>query len=199
MSTKHILFVCTGNTCRSPLAEGLCRMMAKREGLALDVRSAGVSAMEGAPVSRHSGDILREKDAWDGLVGSRSLRRDEIEWADLILTMTMSHKQAVIGRHPEALDKVFTLKEYAFLDHPEALSAREAHEALLSELQLKQALGQPISAAERQQLIKLGEDVPDYDIADPFGGARTDYEAAAAEIEQAVAALLRKLKAADRQ
>lgn len=194
MTTKHILFVCTGNTCRSPLAEGLCRMMAKREGIQIEVRSAGVSAMDGSPPSRHSQDILRKKGASDGLSGSRYLHKDEIRWADLILTMTMSHKRSVVERHPEAVDKIFTLKEYAF-DDPETISAIEAHESLLSDIQLKQALGQPVTPEDRERLRSFNLSAPNFDIADPFGGSRQDYEEAAAEIEQALSRLLRKLKA----
>jgi protein arginine phosphatase len=193
VTTKHILFVCTGNTCRSPLAEGLCRMMAKREGMSLDVRSAGVSAMDGSPVSRHSGDILRTKGAAEGLAGSRFLRKEEINWAHLILTMTMSHKRSVIERHPEAVDKVFTLKEYG-LDDPAVLRAIAERESFLSELELKHALGQPISKEERERLARMNLSIPDFDIADPFGGSRMDYEAAAKEIEAALKGLLRKLR-----
>lgn len=194
MTTKRILFVCTGNTCRSPLAEGLCRMMAKREGMTVEVRSAGVSAADGAPVSRHSADILRTKGASEGVQASRYLRRDEISWADLILTMTMSHKRAVIERHPEAVDKIFTLKEFA-LDDPETIAAIEAHESLASDIQMKLALGQAVSLEEKEKLRRMSRSAPDFDIADPYGGSRADYEDAAREIEQALVRLLRKLKA----
>ena len=56
----RILFVCTGNTCRSPLAEGLLRIRVHQEGLAAEVRSAGVSAVTGGPISRNSASILQE-------------------------------------------------------------------------------------------------------------------------------------------
>lgn len=54
----HILFVCTGNTCRSPMAEGLLRKLAKERGIDLEVRSAGVSAISGTSISRHVAAIL---------------------------------------------------------------------------------------------------------------------------------------------
>lgn len=192
MTTKHILFVCTGNTCRSPLAEGLCRMMAKREGLSVEVRSAGVSATDGTPVSRHSGDILRQKGAAGGLSGSRFLRKDEVVWADLILTMTMSHKRMVLERHPDAVDKIYTLKEFV-QEEDQARADSERH-SVWSELQLKQALGQPLTPADRELLRQMGGTGASYDISDPFGGNREEYEQVSAEIERAVAGLLRKLK-----
>lgn len=189
----RILFVCTGNTCRSPMAEGLFRSMAKQSGLEAEVRSAGVAAMDGAPVSRHTGDILREKNAAEGVTSSSALRPETVRWADLILTMTMSHKRAVLERHPDAVDKIHTLLEYAEFD-PTVLEAVRAKEQLLSELQLKQALGETITREERERLYKLHEQTPDYDIPDPFGGSRKDYEEAADSIGQALRQVIRRLQ-----
>ncbi|WP_438447504.1 low molecular weight protein arginine phosphatase [Gorillibacterium sp. sgz5001074] len=192
MKTR-ILFVCTGNTCRSPMAEGLCRSMAEREGLEVEVRSAGVSAVDGAAVSRHTGDILREKGASGGVTSSSSLKPETVRWADLILTMTMSHKRMLLERHPEAVDKVHTLLEYAESD-PAVLDRIREKESLLSELQLKQALGQPIGREERERLYRLDEAAPDFDIPDPFGGSRRDYDETAKAIERALASVLKRLK-----
>lgn len=191
MSTK-ILFVCTGNTCRSPVAESLLRAMARREGLELEVRSAGVAAIDGLPLSKHSRDILEAKGA-DSNLTSRSLTGSLAEWADLILTMTMSHKSSVIQRFPQTVEKVYTLKEYAE-DGGWAQEALRKKEELISELQLKQALGQTITASELEQLRALEGQTPDYNIGDPYGGRRADYEECAAEIEDALRKLLRKLK-----
>lgn len=193
MAIARILFVCTGNTCRSPMAEGLCRQMAKREGLSLEVRSAGVTAHDGAPVSRHSEEILHKRGAGEGIRASRYLRKDEIRWADLILTMTMYHKQQVIASHPEAVEKVYTLKEYT-MDDPFRLGILEERASLQSELELKRALGQPITGEERERLVRLNLAVPDFDIADPFGGSRRDYEETALEIEEALNRLILRLK-----
>jgi protein arginine phosphatase len=193
VAKSHILFVCTGNTCRSPLAEGLCRNMARRAGIEAEIRSAGVSAMDGMAVSRHSSDILREKGASEGVTGANSLRRDTVQWADLILTMTMSHKRALLERHPYAVDKVYTLKEYAEVS-PSAMDTLRQKEELLSELQMKQALGQTITREERERLLLLDQLAPDFDISDPFGGSRQDYNQVAKEIEQAVAGVLERLK-----
>lgn len=193
MAMTRILFVCTGNTCRSPLAEGLCRTMARRMGVDVEVRSAGVSAADGMAVSRHTGDILREKEASDGVSASCSLRGETVEWADLILTMTMSHKRSLLERHPGAVDKVYTLKEFAETESS-SMSAIREKEQLISELQMKQALGQTVTQEERERLFLLDRMAPDFDIADPFGGTRRDYDQAAKEIEQALAVVLARLK-----
>ena len=111
---KHILFVCTGNTCRSPMAEGIFRMLAKSHGLAFDVRSAGVWAADGQSMSEHSAHILKRKGLQE-LPLSQSLNEETVQWADLILTMTMNHKAAVIQKFPQKLDKTYTLKEFVAL------------------------------------------------------------------------------------
>ncbi|MBO9604792.1 MAG: low molecular weight protein arginine phosphatase [Paenibacillaceae bacterium] len=186
-----ILFVCTGNTCRSPMAEGMLRAMAKRSGIALDVRSAGVAASNGAPASRHTVDILRRKGVSDAFA-STTLSTTDIERATLILTMTMSHKRAVIQRYPQAVDKTFTLKEYVE-DRPHMLDNIREREELSTELEIKRALGQPITEQERTKLRQLERGAPDHDIADPYGGTAADYEAVAAEIEASLAKLLKRL------
>ncbi|WP_052339830.1 low molecular weight phosphatase family protein [Gorillibacterium massiliense] len=106
---RTVLFVCTGNTCRSPLAEGLFREMVKREGLAIVIKSAGVSAMNGASISTHSQTVLREKGAKTNGGCSQILDRKLADEADLILTMTVSHKRQVLSRFPDAAGRVYTL------------------------------------------------------------------------------------------
>jgi protein-tyrosine-phosphatase len=113
MTVMNILFVCTGNTCRSPMAEGMMRQLIETEGLAIEVqvKSAGVHASDGSPASKHTEEILLERGIRMNHK-AQSIRPELIRWADLILTMTSGHKD-VLGRHfPECLDKLFTLKEY---------------------------------------------------------------------------------------
>jgi protein-tyrosine-phosphatase len=189
---KRILFVCTGNTCRSPMAEGLFRLMAQREGLDVDVRSAGVSAGDGYPISTHSQNILRKRGMEESL-SSKSLSRDMLDWADLVLTMTSSHKRLVLGRYPVAVDKTFTLREFVE-DDLAALEAIAERERLITELEIKRALAQPVMPEERDRLAKLDRMVPNCDISDPYGGSSDDYQRCAADIERCLDKLIRKLK-----
>lgn len=106
---KRILFVCTGNTCRSPMAEALFRVKTAGEGF--EVRSAGVAAFDGQAASLHAREVLAERGIEHEHRSSR-LNAELIDWSDLILTMTASHRQAILAYFPEAADKVHTLRNF---------------------------------------------------------------------------------------
>lgn len=102
-----ILFVCTGNTCRSPMAEAILRAKSSFE-----VRSAGTFAVTGAPANPSAIQTLSENEiAYSGL--AQPVTDELVEWADLILTMTTQHKDAVISLFSASLNKTYTLKEYS--------------------------------------------------------------------------------------
>jgi protein-tyrosine-phosphatase len=110
---KRILFVCTGNTCRSPMAEAMFR--AKTAGQPFEVRSAGVAAYAGQPASPHAQSVLAERGIAHNHASSQ-LNEELLAWSDLILTMTGSHKRAILTYFPEATDKVHTLQEFAGIE-----------------------------------------------------------------------------------
>jgi protein-tyrosine phosphatase len=149
-----------------------------------------VSASEGTPISKHSAGVLQDRGVFDRL-SSKPATDEAIQWADLILTMTASHKELLIRRFPEAVDKVYTLKEYAE-DDPAVVQAVETRNQLVSELHIKQALGQPITSEDIDKLRQLESTVPSFDISDPFGGDRALYEQCADEIQLYVHKLIRK-------
>ena len=114
LSNCIVLFVCTGNTCRSPLAEGLCKkMLSDRMGCTVNelsdqgftVNSAGIAAVIGSgpspeaiEVARHFGVRLEEH-------LSQPLTRPLVYQSDYIFSMTDSHREAILARYPEAAGK----------------------------------------------------------------------------------------------
>ena len=103
----NILFVCTGNTCRSPMAEALFKkLLDGREGI--DVSSAGISAHP-APMSQNALRVLREYGIDGSMHRARQITPQDICINDLIITMTKSHKSDILNITPDA--RVYTLKE----------------------------------------------------------------------------------------
>ncbi|MBD8498189.1 low molecular weight protein arginine phosphatase [Paenibacillus arenosi] len=191
----RILFVCTGNTCRSPMAESLLRHMASQRGIAVEVRSAGVAATDGMPMSRHAQTVLYERNMSNESFASRSLEKASIDWADIILTLTASHKQHVIHKFEGVADKVFTLKEY--VEENDTSSQKEQfHQelhSLMAELQLKLSMGEQPSELEIARVYQLQARMPNLDIQDPYGGNLEQYQLTAEEIRSALERVLDKL------
>jgi protein-tyrosine-phosphatase len=108
---KKLIFVCTGNTCRSPMAEGLLRQLLGPE-CGWEVSSAGVCAANGWPASEYAIEALREKGIDISDLHSQTLTPDMIDSADLLVTMTQGHRQAVLAAVPQSEGKVFLLKSF---------------------------------------------------------------------------------------
>ena len=110
-----VLFICSGNTCRSPLAAAFFRKALQgRAGLgSVQVGSAGLCAVDGEPASRQARDVAREWGLDLEAHRSRRASRELLAGARLILTMTADHKRRVLETAPETAGRVFTLGEYA--------------------------------------------------------------------------------------
>ena len=108
---KQLIFVCTGNTCRSPMAEGLLRNLLPADS-GWEISSAGVCAADGWPTSANSVEALREKGIDISDLHSRTLTPYLIEDAALLITMTEGHRQAIMAVAPESEGKVFLLKSF---------------------------------------------------------------------------------------
>ena len=114
MAEVHVLFVCTGNTCRSPMAEGLFRQAT--EGKGYEVSSAGVAASNGAPASAETAAILAEKGATIPQFGSRQVNQEILEKASHIFCLTRGHQEVLAGHFPEFEEKLFLVTDFAEID-----------------------------------------------------------------------------------
>ncbi|HWI55048.1 MAG TPA: low molecular weight protein arginine phosphatase, partial [Desulfobacteria bacterium] len=112
----RIVFVCTGNTCRSSMAEALAKSWFNShvpERTDIECISAGIAAFPGSPASTQAIQVMQ--DGGLDLTGHRAklFSADLMENSDLVLTMTSGHKHVLIETFPEAAGKVFTLAEFA--------------------------------------------------------------------------------------
>lgn len=112
MANQRVLFVCTGNTCRSPMAEALFRhaTQARSE---LKSASAGVSAGHGSPASREACALLAESDIALSPHRSQPLSAKLVEEHDYFIAMTRSHRDMLVTLFPEIADQTFLLSDFA--------------------------------------------------------------------------------------
>lgn len=168
----RILYVCTGNTCRSPMAEYITQRLAREHNLSdqIIVSSAGVAALPGASITPAAASALTRRGI-DGAERHQAARasQDRIADIDLILTMSAAHKETLVARYPEAKDRIYTLLEYVSTLSPLAIDAN----------------------GENDNVTRHS---PGSDIADPFGGDDDMYELTAAQIEAACRRLLEHLR-----
>lgn len=123
----NVLFVCTGNTCRSPMAEQIARgLLAERLDIPANqlqdhrviVRSAGVFATDGSPASPEAVAVMQQQNLDLSRHQTRALTKDLLQDADVIFTMTERHRDAVVHLLPRAADKTFRLDPERDVDDP---------------------------------------------------------------------------------
>jgi len=169
MST--VLFVCTGNICRSPLAAGLlaARLQAAEPGIR--VESAGTLDLE---VPSPPEVIVTGNDLGIDLAGHRGrpLTPIDVEEASLILGMTRKHVREVVTMDPKAWTRTFTLRE--LVRRGQMMRPRDTSQSLSDWL---------VFVHHGRRMVDLHGRSREDDIADPLGGSMRDYRVAAETID----------------
>jgi protein-tyrosine-phosphatase len=103
-----VLFVCSGNTCRSPMAKALAQALATERGVSFSADSAGLYAQGGSLASDNAVRAMREDHGLDiGAHRAKAVDKALVDWADVVVCMTAAQQSALLGRYPDA--KVTTL------------------------------------------------------------------------------------------
>jgi len=113
--TRTVVFVCTGNTCRSPMAKALLDEAAAAKRLDIVAESAGLSANGGAPATDNACAAMRKLGLDISSHRSGRLTREMVDGADLILAMSAVHRGRIAASFPEARGKLAVLGDYAGL------------------------------------------------------------------------------------
>ena len=164
MNDFGILTVCTGNICRSPLAEQLLR--AGLAGLSVAPSSAGTSALIGRPMDERAAEYSRQYGGQPDAHVGRQLTVEHLRDTDLVLALSREHRRAVVELHRRASRFTFTLREFARLldtlnvDDRDAIAAHPALRTRLSTLV-------EIAAANRG-VAELPDDPAEDDVVDPY-------------------------------
>lgn len=108
-----VLFVCTANICRSPMAEAIFNVLVRERGLPYRAESAGVSDLGAAPMAPRAREVLKEAGIPAGEHGSREITEEMIRNSRLVLVMGPRHTKELSRRFGES-EKVHLLQEYAF-------------------------------------------------------------------------------------
>jgi len=182
-----ILHVCTGNLCRSPMAERLMDAgLRARYGRIADtvvVSSAGTSALVGEPIHPLAAAELAKRGVSAHGFRARLLEPDAAYRADLVLTATREHRDRIIAGDPGLLGRVFTWRELAWLVD------RLGNTIVRGEHLTDRVRNLPRAAGLRRSYLRPPPPA-EFDVVDPMGGTEQDFKQAAAEIEDAVATIL---------
>ncbi len=184
MSTSgvHVLAVCTGNICRSPMMERILRDGFARHGAGdlFSVTSAGTWAQPGEPMQPFAEATLVERGLDPSGFGSQRVTEQAIQSADLVLTATLEHRSVVVGLVPGAVRQTFTLLELArvALAVPPAPVLKDGSRAD----EVRRAIAW--AAQMRGATARSAEDTDD--LEDPLGAPQDVYRARAAQITAAV-------------
>jgi protein-tyrosine phosphatase len=192
-ATFEILTVCTGNICRSPLAEQVLRA-----GLSdiprVSVASAGTYALVGSPMTPEAAALSVE---FGGLGSEHHLARDLtpaiLDGAGLVFALTREHRRAIVEMRPRAARTTFTLREFARL--AEGITDDELADvaALPLDANADRLAEVVVAVAARRGLVERPSDPADDDVVDPYRRSEAVYRESAAQLIPAAEIAVRTL------
>ncbi|MCX2747057.1 low molecular weight phosphatase family protein [Arthrobacter sp. MI7-26] len=191
MESPHpvqILTVCTGNICRSPVAERLLQA-----GLdqvlpgGFEVRSAGTRAMVGSPIQPQSADIIRTYGGSPDNFAARQLTSKILRDVDLVLTMASHHRGEVLQLDASILKRTFTIREFARM----VTALEERGDAWPSSPDYTQQWRDLPARASSVRHLVLAEESKDNDIADPYKQGAEAYLRMEDQLAPAILRILR--------
>jgi protein-tyrosine-phosphatase len=167
-----ILVVCTGNTCRSPMAEALLRHHLGAVGHDIEVASAGTLGWGSKPATPHAVEVLAERGVELAAHTSRRLTRAMVDDAEIVLAMTRTHAWAIAAHDPEAAARTFLLDELVRLAAASGARGGEDLGAWVAELD------------SRRPPDRLGRATDE--VRDPAGEPIEVYRATADRLERSI-------------
>jgi len=162
----HILFVCTGNICRSPTAERLVTAYAEAnlpDPTELTASSVGIHAVVGNPMEPTAEMVLSGLGGDGRNFRARQITEDQVAAADVILTMTRHHRNKVLNGSPRTLPRTFTLRE------AQALLSAVRVDALSDPADLTQRGRDLVAEMGRLRATRIHSARRSDDIGDPIG------------------------------
>jgi glycine hydroxymethyltransferase len=159
-SVKNVLFVCTGNICRSPIAEGLFRRLTGNR-KDIEVASAGVHAVRGQPPSLYAVEVCAEEGTNISALRSQPLTGELVDHATHIFAMTGAHVETIQTLFPQSAEKTFLIREFeepgttVWRDVPDPIGlGREVYEDCARII--KKALPSVLAFVEQGELVRPG-------------------------------------------
>ena len=166
-----VLFVCTGNICRSPIAEGVFRDLMAGTGVQADVASAGIVGWDGSSAVDEAVRAAAELGSDISGHRARRLETSHVEGTDLVVCMAGEHRDAVARLAPGAASRTFTLKELVRL--MEELPSPEPGDGPIDR----------VRAADELRRSGFEGQPHDEDVSDPIGMSMDTFRAVAGDFD----------------